>query len=439
MDKTLKRMLICIAFGVGLFVLLNNAWSIFGIVKTMFGLMIPVVLGFIMAFVLNVPMKGFRYLYELAFKKAKRRPPDKAVDIVCVLLVFALVAFLFWAIVMLAIPSLTKTVSDVIDIIKEQIPKLTELLKENDIDPTILERVIDFLHLDEDYNVGVNFSKIINQAFSTVKSMFTALINIIFALVVCVYALLSKAELHIQVKRLGYSIFPHRVARYLGHVYVLIRDTYTKFLSAQCIEAVILGVLMYVAFLAFGIPYAALVAVLTALFAFLPYIGAFGACFIGAFLTLVSAPDKVLLCVIVYTVVQFTENQFIYPHVVGNSVGLTPVWTLIAALVGGSLLGLFGMIFFIPLASVIYTLLGEFTAWRLAKKKIDATTGEYIYEDGAQVEFEFDVAPKKAESTEDDANADEGEGCADSAVCAEHVEIAADAAADTVADNAAAE
>lgn len=404
MDKSLKKILICIAFGVGVFVLLNNLGDFVGFFKTLYGLMQPVVIGFIMAFVLNVPMKGFRRLYELAFRRSKWRPSDKAVDIVCVLLVLALLAFLIWAIIMLAIPSLTKTIDDVISIIQEQIPKLTKLLEENNIDPSILEKVVDFLHLDEDYNMGFNFSAIISPLFTTVKSMLSTIVNLIFALVVCIYALLSKEELYIQVRRLGYSIFPERVARYLGHVYVLVRDTYTKFLSAQCIEAVILGVLMFLAFLAFDIPYAGLVAVLTALFAFLPYIGAFGACFVGAFLTLVAEPDKVLLCIIVYTVVQFTENQFIYPHVVGNSVGLSPVWTLIAALVGGSLLGLFGMIFFIPLASVLYTLLGEFTAWRLDKKKLVVVDGKDTVRadnDESQVVFEFDGNSDSSENADE--------------------------------------
>ena len=211
---------------------------------------------------------------------------------------------------------------------------------------------------------------------------------------------------------MGYSIFPEKIARYLGHVYVLVRDTYSKFLSAQCIEAVILGVMMFLAFSVFKIPYAGLVAVLTALFAFLPFIGAFGACFIGGFLTLVAEPDKVLLCIIVYTVVEFTENQFIYPHVVGNSVGLSPVWTLIAALVGGSLLGLFGMIFFIPLASVLYTLLGEFTAWRLNKKNIVIEEGfESFPSDGTeQFSFDIDGVEVAEESEEEKSEATENVG-----------------------------
>ena len=412
MIKSIKKVLLCIAFGVGLYVLLTNLDNFVGFFKTLYQLMIPVFLGFIMAFVLNVPMKALKKLYEFLFRNSKWKIPNKIVDVVCVILVLAMLALVVWAVVMLAIPSLVETVGDVIRIVQEQIPRLAKIFEENDIDPAVLEQIVDFLHLDEDYNMGFNISAIISPLFTTVKSMLMSVVNIIFALVVCIYALLSKAELHLQVRRLGISIFPEKIARYLGHVYALARDTYSRFLSAQCIEAVILGVLMFLAFLAFGLPYAGLVAVLTALFSFLPYIGAFGACFIGAFLTLVAEPQKVLLCIIVYTVVQFTENQFIYPHVVGNSVGLSPVWTLVAALVGGNLLGLFGMIFFIPLASVIYTLLGEFTTWRLNKKRL-------IVEDGmpcvsfderemeSQMSFDIDNANDGAKSVDADVASDE--------------------------------
>ena len=396
MDKGMKKTLIYIGFGVGFYVLLTNVGSLFGFLKTLYSLIIPVVVGFIMAFVLNVPMKGLRKLYEIIFKNAKRRPPDKIVDVVSVILVLILAALIVWATIMLAIPSLFGTIEEIINIVKAQLPRVKELFEQYQIDPKILENILNFLHLDEDFNLGLNLGAIISPLFTTAKSILTGAVNFIFALVVCIYALLSKAELHLEVRRMGYALFPEKIARFLGHVYTLMRDTYSKFLSAQCIEACILGVMMFLAFLVFDIPYAALVAVLTAIFAFLPYIGAFGACFIGAFLTLVSEPEKVLLCIIVYTIVQFTENQFIYPHVVGNSIGLSSIWTLIAALVGGSLLGLFGMIFFIPLASVIFTLLGEFTAHRLKKKNIVIEDDMESFPEpdgdggGEQVSFEFE-------------------------------------------------
>ena len=130
-----------------------------------------------------------------------------------------------------------------------------------------------------------------------------------------------------------------------------------------------LGVLIFLAFSAFGLPYAGLIGFLTAISAFIPYVGAFVACVIGALLILLSSPEQALISVLVFLVVQFVENQFIYPNVVGTSVRLPPLFTFLAALIGGNLFGLFGMIFSIPLASVLYALLRE-DANRRAEGKV---------------------------------------------------------------------
>ena len=131
----------------------------------------------------------------------------------------------------------------------------------------------------------------------------------------------------------------------------------------------ILGTLIFLSFSVAGIPYAGLTAVLTAAFAFVPYIGGFLSCAFGILFTLLAAPNKALLCLIVYQATQFVENQFIYPHVVGNSVWLSPFWTLLAVLLGGKLFGVLGMIFFIPLMALVSQLLHESIERRLHTRK----------------------------------------------------------------------
>ncbi len=116
------------------------------------------------------------------------------------------------------------------------------------------------------------------------------------------------------------------------------------------------------------LPYAGLIAFITGLPAFVPIIGAFSAGLIGAFLTLLVAPSKVLLGIITHLVIQFYENHFIYPHVVGTFVGFSPLWTLIGALIGGKLFGLLGIVFFIPLVAVLYQFLRDHTNQKLMKK-----------------------------------------------------------------------
>ena len=178
--------------------------------------------------------------------------------------------------------------------------------------------------------------------------------------------MLGRRELGRQCRSFLYDYFKKPTAERICHIAKLTHDTYAKFFSGQCIEVLILGTMIFLAFSVFRIPYAALTAVLTAAFAFVPYIGAFASCLIGVLLTLMAVPEKAILCFIVYQMVQFIENQFIYPHVVGSSVGLSPLWTLLAALLGGKLFGIIGIVFFIPLAAVISQLLHGDIEHRLA-------------------------------------------------------------------------
>ena len=139
----------------------------------------------------------------------------------------------------------------------------------------------------------------------------------------------------------------------------LFRQSFANFLTGQCGEAVILGLLMALAFAVFRIPYGSLVGVLTAICAIIPYVGAFISCVVSVFLVLLVNPLLALRCLIVYLAVQFVENQFIYPRVVGKSAGLPPLYTLIAAMIGGKLFGIIGIIFFIPLTAVLIELVKE--------------------------------------------------------------------------------
>ena len=214
---------------------------------------------------------------------------------------------------------------------------------------------------------GALIDSVVDLAGTTVS----AVANVTFAIVIMFYVLLDRRSLAKQSRRLLYANLSERKANQVCRIARLTHTTYARFLSGQCVEVVILGTMIFLAFSLCGIPYAGLTAALTAAFAFVPYIGALASCAIGVLLTLLAQPEKALLCLIVYQAVQFTENQFIYPHVVGSSVGLAPLWTLLAALLGGKLFGLVGIVFFIPLTAVVLQLVHEHTAQQLSEKKLD--------------------------------------------------------------------
>ena len=144
--------------------------------------------------------------------------------------------------------------------------------------------------------------------------------------------------------------------------------TFSKFITGQCLEALILGAMFFVSMTILRLPYAMLVGVLIAFTALIPMIGAFIGCAVGAFLILMVSPMQALFFIILFLVLQQIEGNLIYPHVVGNSVGLPSMWVLFAVTVGGKLMGIVGMLVFIPLMSVLYTLFREWVNQRERKR-----------------------------------------------------------------------
>ena len=169
-----------------------------------------------------------------------------------------------------------------------------------------------------------------------------------------------------------YGLLPLRQADRTLEILRLASRTFSSFLSGQCLEACILGTLFAVAMTIFRMPYALLVGVLIALTALIPIVGAFIGCVVGALLILMVDPVKALVFVILFLVLQQVEGNLIYPHVVGSSVGLPSIWVLCAVTLGGSLMGIVGMLVFIPLCSVFYALFRTFVKERLARRKVPA-------------------------------------------------------------------
>ena len=193
--------------------------------------------------------------------------------------------------------------------------------------------------------------------------------NLSISVIIAVYVLMDKRRLLSQTERLLEAVFGKKVSSKVTGVTNLFAQTYASFLTGQCVEACILAVLMFITLSICRMPYAGLISIMAAVFQFVPYIGTFLACVVGAFLVLFTNPVLTIWFVIVFQIVQFIEGQFIYPRVVGSSVGLPALFTLMAVFLGGKFFGLLGMIFFIPLTSVIYQLLRDMVNNRLSSDK----------------------------------------------------------------------
>lgn len=374
MEKETKRSLLLITFGVVLFALLMHLPAVIKTAQRGITLVLPIIVGLILAFVLNVPMKMFERFFTKIKKKYTKleKMPIEGFSLfatmACIVLLIAIVYTMF-------VPGLVTSVKSIYYVFMENVPKWLSWLRSNGMDTEWLSKEIaswDFnkLMMQITGHVG-NVGNALGKVVDATTSAFSVAVNMLMGFIIAIYVLLSKNSLSRQCKKMLYAHLSGKQADKICYIAQLVNETYSKFFSGQCIEAVILGGLMFVAFTIFRFPYANLIAVLTAILSFIPYIGAFASCFIGALLIIMVDPWKGLLSIVVYQVVQFIENQFIYPRVVGGSVGLAPLWTLSAALIGGNLFGVIGMIFAIPVTAVLYVLLKDDANRRLQRKKIN--------------------------------------------------------------------
>lgn len=376
--ENIRHMRHLIVFTLVLLIALWNYTKVLGFVGVLWNIVFPFLMGGAIAFILNVPMS---FLERNLFKnekalKSKRiqkiaRPFSLVLTILCVFGIIAIVMFV-------VIPQLGQTFVSLGRNIQRFIPQvfmwLEELFENNqevlawigDMDMSwdkMLNSVIGFFKS----GVGNIFDSTISVATSIVGSLTTFFIAFVFA---C-YILLQKEKLHVQVKKILFAYLPEKKVKTILDICTLTYKTFSNFLTGQCVEALILGSMFFVVMAIIRLPYALLVGVLIAFTALIPIFGAFIGCAVGAFLILMVDPWKALIFVVLFLVLQQIEGNLIYPKVVGNSVGLPSIWVLAAVTIGGSLMGVVGMLVFIPLVSVLYTIFRGDVYRRLEEKKIE--------------------------------------------------------------------
>lgn len=367
-----KDYLLLIAFAALLLLVVVHFDTALSFLGRLLGELYPIILACIIAFVLNVPMTVIGNQLEKLFKGKKKRPKDETLGIISLLLTVLALLLIIVLVATTAVPGLVQSVRSIFDLVQKKLPEVLAYLESWNLDTDLIQSAFQQLDLSNLLkNLTSNAGSVVSVVVGTASSTIGAVTTFIIGMVISVYIMLNKRTLTHQAKALAYANLKKERADRLCYIASLTNSTYSKFLSGQCIEAVILGLLLFVSLSIAKVPYAGVLAVLTGIMSFVPMVGAFLACFIGVILVLMVSPIKALICLAVFLCVQFVEGQFIYPKVVGNSVGLPSMWTLIAVLIGGNLFGIVGMLFFIPLTAVLYTLVTENTRKKLKRKKLN--------------------------------------------------------------------
>ena len=369
--KNMEKLIILISFGIGLMWLLNNLAIVINILSNIFHILFPFILGVIIAFVLNIPMTKIENFLKSKIKNKNTKLPIRTISITLSLIIF--ISFIL-LICFLLIPELIEN----IQLLIKNIPSFIE-----NIQTWVLDLVENYpeiqVKVKEVFNNTTNINNImitipnyvINGSINFITSLISSVFTLFTAIVFAVYVLSQKEYLKRGVKKLMYAYMKEKHVEKISDIALLSDRTFSKFISGQCVEAVILGTIFFVVLTIFGFPYALIISVVTTVTALIPMFGAMIAMVIGALLIAVTNPLQALLFIIVFQVIQQIENNFIYPKVVGKSVGLASIWTLMAVILGGSLMGITGMIIGLPLASILYAILRKETNEQLEMKKIN--------------------------------------------------------------------
>lgn len=341
---------------------LKYLWDVFGVFA----------IGGAMAFIINVPMSVFekKLLPKVKMPDKVRRPAAFVLTILSIILVIYLVMFI-------VVPELAQTLQALIAELQALYERLPQQLEELAIRFNLTEETVQSLQIEWS-NISETVIKavqglattIIASSTNFITGMVSVITKLVMAFIFSVYILFSKEKLGRGFRKVMYAVTKEKNADNVISILNMTHRTFASFLTGQCLEAVILGCMFIVAMTIFRMPYALLVGVLIMVTALIPIIGAFIGCFVGAFLILMVDPMRAVWFVVMFLVIQQIEGNVIYPRVVGSSVGLPPILVFAAVMVGGDLFGVAGMLLFIPLTSVCFTIAKAAVDKKLEKKNI---------------------------------------------------------------------
>ena len=363
-----------IAFAVGLYALVNHLSVIGSVFHFLTDLLQPLIVGAILAFFLNVPMRGLERLFFRFQTKRRWKVRERANEVFSLIITYVGGFLLIFLVLYIVIPQLVETIPGIVSSAESAWPRFIAFLQSHNMDTQQLENWMSSFDLGLILTkVWENYAQIIETSLSAVSSVASVFTSAVTGFVISIYILSNKKKLLNQGLRILYAYVGKKYADKLCAVAALTNQTFSNFISGQCVEAVILGCMFFITMSILQLPYSLVISVFIAFMALIPYVGAFLGCVVGALLIVIVSPMKALIFIITFFVLQQLEGQLIYPKVVGSSVGLPAIWILVSVFVGGKLFGIVGMLFFIPLASVLYSLLRLNVNHRLEKRRLSVT------------------------------------------------------------------
>lgn len=365
--KNLRTLMLLITFTLVLFWVFNNLEQVGALLRSLLSLLTPFLLGFCLAFVLNIILRPMEALWDRLLRNSRRPWKKRLRRPVCLILSTAIFIGLVSTVFLVLVPQIRSTVAGISSMIPQAVDQTEQWWHELSVFLNRFGAYLPELQLDSDEiikNVTDFFtdqgSAMVNKTLDITFSIFKLIFNIILAFIISMYVLGSKEKHGQSFRRALRAVMkPDRAERTLEFV-SLVNRSFTNYVTGQVTEAVILGLLCMAGMLLFGFPYAPVISVVISFTALIPIFGAWIGAAIGAFLIVFVNPMKAFWFLVFLIVLQQVEGNLIYPKVVGKSVGLPGIWVLAAVTLGGGAFGILGMLLGVPICAVIYALGNEY-------------------------------------------------------------------------------
>ncbi|MBQ4194370.1 MAG: AI-2E family transporter [Clostridia bacterium] len=362
------------------------------VVKTFVNAVKPLIYAVIIAYILWPMLRFFenKVFVKLNEKKLRRRLV-RILSLLCTYIIFLLLLTLFFSTVIPQVSdsfrSLVDRLRDYIDSGSTWIDSLTAKYPFLDgvFESNLFEMIQTNLNdwLKESINKLDSMNKLvenISTIFDNVSSVAVGMKNVVLGIVFAVYFLLYKESLFAQLKKLTKSVMKDRAYERFTHYAKLTDRTFGGFISGKLIDSIIVGLLCFILMKIFRMPYASLIAMIIGITNVIPFFGPFIGAIPSAFFIFVAEPKMTLWFILLIVVLQQLDGNVIGPKILGDFVGLSPLWIIVAITIMGGIFGIWGMFFGVPTFAVIYAIVKELTERKLEANALPRETDEY-YQD----------------------------------------------------------
>jgi len=334
--------------------------AIITLVQAFIAIISPFIIGLFMALIINLPMRKLDQAFVLMDRSESLRKMRRAITLtLSVLIVSVIISLLMVVIIPEIVAAVNRLISGIPGLLKELEVWLVErntnireslgLIETDEREVrSIFQQAYQFLIGGLSYSSGM------------VISAAQHLINLVVGLVFAIYLLFSKEQVKEQVTRLINAVFPANISTQVLRILNMLTKAYSNFLSGQLLQAFISSIMTGLVLMLFAFPYPVLIGLITFVAAFIPVFGPFISGILGMLLVLTEDPGQTLWFLLAFFIVQQIAGSVIYPRIMSTAIDIPSIWVLVAVTVGGGILGIPGMLLFIPLTAVLFHLTAEY-------------------------------------------------------------------------------